>query len=115
VDELSKNETQDSVIGQKNDDDKPDWSLMPAGIIRQLVKVLTFGANKYAINNWKHVKDAENRYYAAAIRHIEEWREGRLNDDESGLHHLAHAICCLIFLIWFDDNKKQKAIDKAGA
>ncbi|WP_228144548.1 dATP/dGTP diphosphohydrolase domain-containing protein [Moraxella lacunata] len=27
-------------------------------------------------------------------------------DGESGLPHLAHAVCCLIFLMWFDGSEK---------
>ena len=31
------------------------------------------------------------------------WRDGEKNDLESGLHHLAHAGCCLLFMLWLDD------------
>ena len=42
------------------------------------------------------------RYFSAAHRHIHAWVGGELRDRESGLPHLAHAVCCLLLLAWFD-------------
>ena len=36
-------------------------------------------------------------------RHIDAWWQGEQKDPETGEHHLAHAICCGMFLWWFDD------------
>ncbi len=91
--------------GTKHDQGKPDWSLLPLDVVGEIVNVLTFGARKYARNNWKKIDDAENRYFAAAMRHITAWQSGERTDNESGLPHLAHAACCLIFLLWFDKHK----------
>lgn len=88
--------------GIKHDQDKPDWSLLPLSLLAPVVRVLTFGAKKYARDNWKYVEDAENRYFAAAMRHLTAWQQGERLDAESGESHLAHALCCLIFLSWFD-------------
>ena len=86
--------------GMKFDQDKPRYELLPVGPIEDTVKVLTYGAKKYEAWNWKKVV-AENpeRYYAAALRHILAWRKGELLDEETGLPHLAHAMCCLVFLM----------------
>ncbi len=54
------------------------------------------------VNNWQKVPDARRRYYDAAMRHIDSWFGGEVKDSETGLPHLAHAVCCLLFLIWFD-------------
>ena len=43
------------------------------------------------------------RYYDAMQRHIDAWWQGEQKDPETGEHHLAHAICCGMFLWWFDD------------
>jgi len=95
--------------GRKFDQDKDRWDLLPINTILQIVRVLTYGAKKYAPNNWKHVKASHSRYYAATMRHIESWWTGEINDQETGIHHLAHACCCLLFLIWFDlRNQKEK-------
>lgn len=89
-------------LGRKADKQKPRASLLPLGILYQVIAVLEFGARRYAVDNWQHVPDARRRYYDAALRHIEAWWTGEQSDPESGQHHLAHACACLMFLMWFD-------------
>jgi len=72
--------------------------LKPASL-EEMVKVLTYGAKKYSVDNWKLVPDLENRYFDAAQRHIWAFRRGETHDPESGLHHLAHAMCSLMFIL----------------
>jgi len=91
-----------STEGEKRDDGKPRWDLLPWPEVGQVVGVLTFGAAKYADDNWQKVPDARRRYFAAAMRHLTAWWEGERIDPESGRHHLAHATCCVLFLLWFD-------------
>ena len=81
--------------GVKHDQGKPKFSLVPPLAELEVVKVLTFGAEKYAPDNWKKIDPI--RYVDAAGRHINAHRRGETADAESGLHHLAHAICCLMF------------------
>jgi len=88
--------------GRKYDGDKLRYDLVPMGVMSKVVNVLTFGAKKYADDNWQHVDNPRKRYYAAMHRHIESWWEGEKVDPETKIHHLAHAICCAMFLIWFD-------------
>lgn len=88
-----------STEGLKFDAQKDRWDLLPTAAVRQIVKVLTFGANKYGDDNWRHVPDARRRYYAAAMRHLTAWWEGTENDEETGVSHLAHAACCILFLM----------------
>lgn len=86
---------------------------MPKGTVLQIIEVLEFGAAKYAENNWQHVPNGRQRYYDALMRHIESWWRGEKNDPESGLSHLAHAGCCLVFLMWLDQsNDKNKQLDQ---
>ena len=94
-----------SAVGQKLDGGKPRWDLMPWATLSQIQAVLDFGAKKYAPNNWQLVPEARDRYFAAAIRHLVSWRCGERHDQESGLHHLAHAGCCILFLLTFDSDK----------
>lgn len=88
-----------SSIGRKDDADKTDWSLMPWKELEDVANVLTYGAKKYAPDNWKHVENHRDRYFSAAMRHVLARRAGELADPESGLPHLAHAVCCLLFLM----------------
>lgn len=87
--------------GRKFDSDKRPWHLLPMKPIEQIVDVLAYGAKKYAANNWQKLADPEDRYYAACLRHLTAWRMGETTDPESGIHHLAHAACNLVFLLWF--------------
>jgi hypothetical protein len=92
--------------GLKYDGGKIRYSLLPAGAVAEVVQVLEFGARKYAPDNWKHVPDARTRYYDASMRHIDAWWNGERLDAETNLPHLAHAVCCLLFLMWFDTQRQ---------
>lgn len=92
----------DKATGIKADSNKRRYSLLPTGTINEVVDVLEFGSAKYADDNWQKVDNARTRYYNAALRHVDAWWNGEVKDDETGKHHLAHAICCLMFLMWFD-------------
>lgn len=70
--------------------------------MQAIIKVLMLGAKKYGPENWRQVDDAQRRYYNAAIRHLVSWKLGEKIDPESGESHLAHAACCLLFLLEID-------------
>ncbi len=91
--------------GVKYDQDKPQWTLVPFKALDEVVKVLTIGARKYAPDNWKKVPNARQRYIDAAFRHMSAYAAGEKLDDETGKSHLAHAMCCLLFLLAFDLDK----------
>lgn len=91
--------------GMKFDTGKPRWTLLPWKQIEQIVEILTFGAKKYADNNWQKVENSRERYFDAMQRHLIAWFGGEKTDPESGKSHLAHAGCNLLFLMWFDDQK----------
>lgn len=93
---------QSSPIGKKHDNNKPRFSLLPSQIW-QVIDVLEFGAKRYGIDNWQQVDNAKERYFNACHRHLQAWWSGERLDSESGLPHLAHAVCCLLFLMWGDD------------
>lgn len=90
--------------GIKFDDEKPRYDLLPPTAIDTMVRVLTFGAKKYSPDNWKKVERV--RYIAAAMRHMFALLRGEIYDSETGLHHGAHAMSCLAFIIEKDETKK---------
>lgn len=92
----------ESAAGVKYDNGKPQWSLLPFKALKEVVEVLTYGAKKYAPDNWKKVPDARRRYIDAGFRHFTAYASGETHDPETGKHHLAHAVCCLLYLIAFD-------------
>tara|TARA_B100001146_G_C16177775_1_gene433193 strand:- start:24 stop:506 length:483 start_codon:yes stop_codon:yes gene_type:complete len=83
--------------GRKYDGEKPQLYLLPPKSLYEVGKVLTFGAEKYDPHNWRKVENLQNRYSSAAMRHILAHIDGEDLDEETGLSHLAHAICCLMF------------------
>lgn len=82
----------------KFDGDKLRYDLLPPQPLEDLVAVLTFGARKYKPDNWRECQDM-GRYVGALFRHIEKHRKGEMLDPETGLPHLAHAMCNLVFLL----------------
>jgi hypothetical protein len=91
--------------GVKWDDGKDRWDLVPWAQLRHVVAAISYGARKYSDDNWQRVEP--HRYRAAAMRHFSAFCEGERKDVESGLHHLAHAMCCLLFLLWHDDKEAR--------
>ncbi len=93
--------------GKKYDAGKYRHSLLPAGVLKEVIAVMEYGAQKYGENNWQQLTDGQRRYYDAAMRHLDAWRAGTPVDAESGLHHLAHAMCSLMFIVWLDENQGE--------
>ena len=87
--------------GRKDDKGKDPWHLAPWDAFRAIIKVLRFGAEKYAARNWEKGM-AWSRPYGALIRHLTSWWEGEAADPETGYSHLWHAGCCVVFLIAYE-------------
>jgi hypothetical protein len=85
----------------KFDQDKLPLNLLSTEAMNQTAAVLAFGAQKYAEHNWR-AGFAWSRPLAAAMRHITAFNDGEDRDPESGLSHLAHAACCIMFLLEFE-------------
>lgn len=85
----------------KFDKDKLPLNLISTQALNQIAAVLKFGADKYAEHNWRK-GFAWSRPLAAALRHITAFNDGEDKDPESGLSHIAHAMCCLMFILEFE-------------
>jgi hypothetical protein len=91
--------------GLKFDGGKAQWGLllsgkgMLAGLLG-VVKVLMFGAKKYAAHSWREVEDNERRYLDGLFRHYAAIMEHGLQakDEESGELHIDHLNCNGLFL-----------------
>ena len=85
----------------KADAGKIRVSLLMEGMPRALLAiaaVLTYGAQKYEAHSWKKV--SMDRYADAKFRHILEELAGFGEDDpESGLLHMSHEACNVLFTL----------------
>lgn len=110
-----------NLNGKKFDQGKTEWDLLPLGPVEEVVNVLMHGREKYGRDNWQLVDNPIRRYYSAAQRHLAAFRRARFDtknpfdavDSESKLHHLAHAACCILFLLWHE-RKELCQEDAAG-
>lgn len=92
--------------GKKFDSEKPRMALLPHESLEEIAKVLTFGSKKYGKNNWKGGLSYE-RLISASMRHIGQFNNGEDKDPETGISHVAHAACNLLFLIWMEKNRQD--------
>ena len=105
----SNKELQNKAI--RFDAGKTDWSLVPWDFVEEIVNVLEFGKVKYAAWNWsRHGGFKYMRVFNSTMRHLLAWARGEDKDPESGLSHLSHAACNLLFIIYFVKHK-DKYID----
>ncbi len=82
----------------KYDDGKCRTDLLPVDALEEVAWILTFGADKYEDHGWEHGMDWM-RLIGACFRHIFAWIGGQDNDPETGRSHIAHACCCLLFIL----------------
>lgn len=87
--------------GAKLDHGKIDFTLVPPEALKSIARVMEYGAKKYSRNGWKKVPDAPRRYFAAALRHMVAFMDGRDFDPDTDEHHLDHALTNLAFLVHF--------------
>lgn len=95
-----------SKEAMKFDTGKEPIDLVDSEIILELAKVLGFGAKKYEAHNWK-IGIPVTRYYSALQRHLLAWNDNEDKDQESGLDHLSHAACNLMFMIYHMKNSPK--------
>ena len=91
------NATKQGEAGKKNDQEKLRVDLLPVDVMTAVAGVLTHGAKKYGDRNWEGgIK--YGRIYGAILRHLFAFWRGEDKDPESGLQHIDHAMCEMMFL-----------------
>lgn len=91
----------------KYDSGKPQFSLIDPKFMLEFAQVMTMGAEKYGADNWKTVENAIPRYKDALHRHMNAFEQGKMDDEESGLSHLAHVAANAMFLHWLAHNPQN--------
>jgi len=87
--------------GRKDDQGKAAYHLLAPEFLEGTARVLEFGARKYGARNWEAGMNW-SRPFAALMRHMWAWWRGERADPETGMSHLWHAACCLMFLIAYE-------------
>ncbi|MCP4900020.1 MAG: hypothetical protein GY906_23880 [bacterium] len=82
-------------------------SLVPFHLLAGTARVLMWGARKYAPWNW--AKGGQwSTPMDCMLRHLFKWWYcGEDCDQESGEHHLDHAMCNLLFLVHYKDTHNK--------
>ena len=78
--------------------EKLPLDLLPFDALEEIARVLEFGAKKHGRRDWERGLSWSG-LAAKILRHLFAWMRGADRDDESGRLHLAHAACCLLFLL----------------
>jgi len=84
--------------GNKSDSGKPPFDLLDKLALEETAYVMAHGEKKYGAFNWRKGL-SQRRCLGAALRHIYQHLDGEDLDAESGLLHLAHAVCEIMFSI----------------
>ncbi len=88
---------------------KPSMSVVPPVALLQLCTAMQDGAGKYGAMNWRGTGVNALVYYNACMRHLMAWFDGEDKAEDSGVHHLAHAMACLAIMM--DAEACQKLTD----
>lgn len=77
---------------------KAPIDLIPSKALVAIAQVMAYGTRKYKPHNWR-LGLSWGQTYSSLMRHLLAWNDGEEIDPESGLPHLAHAGCQLMFLL----------------
>ncbi len=75
---------------------KPKWTLVHFESMVPLVRILEYGAKKYAPYNWKKPMSRSD-ILDSMQRHMAKLIDGDENDEESGLPHIGHIMANAMF------------------
>lgn len=104
----TRDKNEDSQIGRKEgarfNQGKIRFDLIPTSSLEWLAKVYTYGTIKYSELNWWKGFSWRKDTFGCVLRHLYKWLRGEKYDDESGIHHLAHAAWNCFALIEFEEN-----------
>lgn len=82
----------------KNDQDKPDLSLIPQVLLVEIAKAFMVGEKKYGRYNYTKGHNS-SQLIAAALRHLTAYNDGQDYDPTDGQHHLGSVGACIGMLL----------------
>ncbi len=83
---------------------KPKWSLVHFASLIPMIRVLEFGAKKYAPKNWMKPMDT-TEILESMQRHLAALLDGEIYDAESGISHMGHIQCNAMFYNYHKNNE----------
>lgn len=84
-----------TLIGVK----KVSLSKIPSAALVHCAMAMMDGAKKYQKYNWRETNVEAEIYVDAAMRHILSWYDGEDCAQDSGVHHLGHAMACMAIVL----------------
>lgn len=95
------------MSGQKFDEEKAMMHLLDPYWTEDVARVMTFGAKKYAAENWRAGIEF-TRIISSLRRHLLEIEKGQDIDPETNLPHAAHLACNSMFLHYYGRAKRER-------
>lgn len=87
-------------LGNRFNQGKLQWHLADFQALEPMIKVLMYGKEKYAENQWKNGL-SKKEILDSMIRHIVELLAGKTKDEESGELLIGHILCNALFYSYF--------------
>ena len=92
---------------------KLKWSMVHFKSLEPMVKVLMYGADKYARDNWKKGLDRQE-ILDSMQRHLSALIDGQEIDPESQEQHIGHIMCNCMFYSYFTNGFHDPNVEKSG-
>ena len=85
----------------RHNDGKPQLSeiLKFGSALDKVAKVMELGAVKYEQDNWLKGGKPDQEYLDSCVRHLKTFISGEEYDEDSGCHHLGHAVWNLLTML----------------
>ena len=85
---------------------KPQWSYVHFKSLEPMIRVLEFGAIKYAPKNWMKPMDTM-KILESMQRHLAALFDGEEVDSETGISHMGHIQCNAMFYNYHKEKEKN--------
>ncbi len=103
----NKNLAENHNVAVRYNKGKLSWGLIYWPSLEFMVRVLMFGAKKYAPDNWKKGMNRV-KLLESIQRHVNALFNGEENDSDSKLHHIGHIMCNTMFYAFYTLNPEKE-------
>ena len=77
---------------------KPNYYLIDRAFLKRWAALMTRGADKYGVDNWRHANSEKEleRFKASALRHMMQWLDGDTEEDHAAAVAFNIAAACYV-------------------